>query len=413
MKPLRLPAIALALLAAGCSKDPVGPPPRITALPRALTTQEQQLIQVDNRFAIKLLKQATADTRDTLVNLFVSPLSVATALAMTYNGAAGTTEEAMRATLELDGMTVADVNESYRSLIKLLRELDPHVRFQIANSIWYLQGYAVEPAFLAANRDYYDAQVTALDFASPTAPATINAWVDQQTHGVIDRIVDAIPDGMRLYLIDAIYFKGDWTRQFDPRLTRPRSFRLSDGSTTTVPMMTHGQAAQIRVAHRPYATIVDLPYGGAAFSMTIVVPQDTSSADHLVDALTPEQWDSWTATLQPTESEIFLPKFKLTNDLNMIPSLSRLGMGIAFDRTRADFTRIHVPSELSITEVKHKTYVDVNEEGTVAAAVTSVGLGVTSAPGVIVVDRPFIFALRENLSGTILFMGVIRHPTTQ
>jgi serine protease inhibitor len=413
MKPLRLSAIALVLLAVGCSKDPVGPPPRITALPRALTTQEQQLIQADNRFAIKLLKQASADTRDTLENLFVSPLSVAMALAMTYNGAAGTTEEAMRSTLELDGMSVAEVNQSYRSLIALLRGLDPHVQFQIANSIWYRQDYAVEQPFLTANRDYYDAQVTALDFGSPTAPTTINNWVKEQTHGVIDKIVDAIPDWMRLYLIDAIYFKGDWTEQFDPQLTKPRSFRLSDGSTTNVPMMTHGQVAQLRVTHRPYATIVDLPYGGAAFSMTIVVPQDTSSADHLVDALTPEQWDAWTASLEPTEREIFIPKFKLTNDLNLIPSLRGLGMGIAFDDTRADFTRIHVPSELSITEVRHKTYVDVNEEGTVAAAVTSVGLGVTSAPSVIVVDRPFLFALRENLSGTIVFMGVIRHPTIQ
>jgi len=413
MKPFSLPAIALVLLAVACGKDPVGPPPRITALPRALTTQEQGLIQADNRFAIKLLKQATADTRDTVPNLFVSPLSVATALAMTYNGAAGATEDSMRATLELDGMSVAEVNESYRSLIALLRQLDPHVRFQIANSIWYKEGYTIEQPFLDANRTYYDATVSALDFASPAAPATINAWVNQQTNGVIDQIVDNIPDWMRLYLINAIYFKGDWTEQFDPHLTQPRGFRLPDGTTVNVPTMTHGQAAEVRVTYRTNATIVDLPYGGAAFSMTIVLPHDTSSADHLVDALTPEQWDAWTATLQPTESEIFLPKFKLTNDLNLIPSLTGLGMGIAFDDTRADFTRIHVPSELSITEVKHKTYVDVNEEGTTAAAVTAVGIGVTSAPGVIAIDRPFIFALRENLSGTILFMGVIRHPTTQ
>ena len=141
----RLSAIAL-VLSWACS-DPSGPPPKITALPRALTASEQQLIAADNRFALKLLKQATADTRDTLENLFVSPLSVAMALGMTYNGAAGTTEEAMRATLELEGMSVADVNESYRSLIKLLRELDPRVRFQIANSIWYLQGYSIEQPF--------------------------------------------------------------------------------------------------------------------------------------------------------------------------------------------------------------------------------------------------------------------------
>jgi serine protease inhibitor len=415
MKPLHLPAIALVLLAVACGKDPVGPPPRITALPRALTTQEQGLIQADNRFAIKLLKQASAATRDTLPNLFVSPLSVAMALAMTYNGAAGTTEAAMRSTLELDGMTLEEVNEANQSLIALLRGLDPHVQFQIANSIWYLQGYSVEQPFLDANRDYFDARVTPLDFASPTAPATINAWVNEQTRGVIPTIVDQIPDGMRLYLINAIYFKGDWTQQFDPRLTQPRPFHLTNGSTINVPTMTHGAQAKLRLTHRPYATIVDLPYGGAAFSMTIVLPADTGSVDQLVGALTPDQWNEWTASLQDAESEIFLPKFKLTNNLGLIPTLDGLGMGVAFgcEPLTADFTRIHNPSELCITEVKHKTYVDVNEEGTVAAAVTSVGIGVTSAPASIVIDRPFIFALRENLSGTILFMGVIRHPTTQ
>src|SRR6266498_638649 len=175
--------VLLTLLICACAKDPVGPPPRITALPRALTPAEQQLIQADNRFAIKLLKQASADTRDTLANLFVSPLSVAMALAMAYNGAAGTTEDSMRATLELDGMSVAEVNESYRSLIDLLRQLDPHVRFQIANSIWYKAGYTVEQPFLDANRTYYDATVSALDFASPDATATINAWVNTETNG--------------------------------------------------------------------------------------------------------------------------------------------------------------------------------------------------------------------------------------
>src|SRR5258706_596742 len=238
MKRLRLPAIALVLFAVACLKDPVGPPPRITALRRALTPQEQRLIDADNRFAIKLLKQATAHTRDTLPNLFVSPMSVAMALAMTYNGAAGTTEDSMRATLELDGMSVGEVNESYRSLIELLRQLDPHVRFQIANSICYLQAYTIQQPFLGANHNYYDAQVTALDFSSPTAPATINAWVNQHTQGIIKTIVDVIPDGMRLYLINAIYFKGDWTEQFDPHLTQPRSFRLPDGTTVNVPTMT-------------------------------------------------------------------------------------------------------------------------------------------------------------------------------
>jgi serpin B len=411
MKP-RTSAITLAFLAFACS-DPVGPPSKITALPRALTSQEQGLIAADNRFAIKLLKQAVADTRDTLPNLFVSPLSVAMALAMTYNGAAGTTEDAMRATLELEGMSVAEVNESYRSLIKLLRELDARVAFTIANSIWYLDGYAVEPDFLDANRIYYDARVTALDFGSPTAPATINDWVKQQTRGVIDKIIDQIPDGMRMYLIDAIYFKGDWTEQFDRSLTGPRPFYLSDGSTVNVPTMTHGREAKLRSTWRTNATIIDLAYGGQAFSMTIVLPNDSVSVDDLVNGLTLDEWNAWTASLQPGENVVYLPKFKITNDLQLIPTLAALGMGVAFDPRAANFTRIHDPSELLITEVKHKTYVDVNEEGTEAAAVTSVGMGITSVPQTIQINRPFLFALRENLSGTILFMGVIRHPPSE
>jgi len=402
MKPFRLTALALVVFAVGCSSDPVGPPPRITALPRALTTQEQSLIQADNRLAIKLLKQVNAETRDTMPNLFISPLSVAMALAMAYNGAATTTAEAMRSTLELDGMTVAEVNEGYRSLIELLRNLDPRVHFQIANSVWYRQDYAVKQSFLDVNRDYYDAQVTPLDFLSPSAPATINAWVSQQTHG--------------LYLIDAIYFKGDWTAQFDANLTQPRPFRLEDRSYVNVPTMARGEA-QLRTALRPNATVVDLPYGGQAFSMTIVIPDDSSSVDHLVMALTAEQWDDWTGNLRDGKAELQLPKFKLTNDLGLIPTLGSLGMGIAFgcEPLTADFTGIHEPSELCITEVKHKTYVDVNEEGTEAAAVTEVGVGFTCAcgPQRINIDRPFLFALRENLSGTILFMGVIRHPSTE
>src|SRR6266481_519328 len=211
MKSARLAAFTLAFLVVGCATNPADSPPanpgdsthstRITALPRALTPQEQRLIDADNRFAIKLLKQASADTRDTLPNLFVSPLSVAMALAMTYNGAAGTTEDAMQSTLELDSMSVAQVNESYRSLISLLRQLDPHVRLQIANSIWYKQGYTVLQPFLDANHDYYDAPVSALDLSSPAAVDTINSWVTEQPNGVIDRILAAIPDGMRLYLI--------------------------------------------------------------------------------------------------------------------------------------------------------------------------------------------------------------------
>ncbi|MGH7519719.1 MAG: serpin family protein [Gemmatimonadales bacterium] len=413
MKLPRLRAITLLVLSVACGKDPVGPPPRITALPRALTTQETRLIEADNRFAIKLLKQATADTRDTLPNLFVSPLSVAMALGMTYNGAAGTTEEAMRATLELDGMTLAEVNEANQSLIALLRGLDPRVQFQIANSIWYRNGFAVEQPFIDANRTYFDARVDSLDFTSAAAPVTINNWVSDQTKGLIEEIVESpLPDEALMYLINAIYFKGDWTRQFDQQLTAPRPFHLQSGSTVNVPTMTFGHEVDVLVGATAAGTVIDLPYGGAAFSMTILLPHEQVGLDSALALLTLDAWQSGISTLDTVRRQVYLPKFKLENSLTLVPTLSGLGMGIAFTDA-ADFTRMYRPGGILITDVRHRTYVDVNEEGTTAAAVTAVVVGPTSSPPVVSVDRPFIFALRENLSGTILFMGVIRHPTIE
>ena len=410
MKPIRLTAIALASLVLACTQDPVGPPPRIMALPRALTVQEQQLIQADNRLAIKLLKQASVDTRDSVPNLFVSPLSVAMALTMTYNGAAGETEAAMRSTLELDSMTLDEVNAANQSLIALLRGLDPHVKFQIANSIWYRLGFRVEQPFLDANRTYFDARVDSLDFSDPGAAQTINNWVNAQTNGLIPEIVPSpLPNDALMYLIDAMYFKGDWTQQFDKALTAPRAFHLTDGSTVQVPTMTFGQEAAIRRASTSQGRMIDLSYGGAAFSMTILLPAENLNVDSLLANLTLDDWNTGVAALDTFVTEFYLPKFKLENSLTLNATLSALGMGVAFSDF-ADFTRM-TPSGVKISQVKHRTYVDVNEEGTEAAAVTSVGMEPTSVgPPVFKVDRPFVFALRENLSGTILFMGVIRHP---
>jgi len=416
MRSVRLPTIALLLVVVACSKDPVSPkaPPRITALPRALTAQEQQLIQADNRFAIKLLRETYSDFRDTLPNLFVSPLSVAMALGMTYIGAATTTEDAMRSTLELDSMTVDQVNQANQSLIALLRGLDPRVKFQIANSIWYRLGFTVEQPFLDANQTYYDARVAALDFTAPTAVPTINAWVNDQTQGKIKDIIAAIPDNVVMYLINAIYFKGDWMQQFDKTLTAPLPFHLQDGSTVNVPTMTYGTEAAIRQTWTPTGRIIELPYGGGAFSMTIVLPREDLTVDSVVSVLTLDDWNSWIAALDTTSAELYLPKFKLENSLSLVNPLTGLGMGVAFSDF-ADFSKINRAGGLTITDVLHKTYVDVNEEGTEAAAVTAVVVGLVCVckPPPVRIDRPFLFALRENLSGTILFMGVIRHPPAQ
>lgn len=414
MLPRFRPLLAAVLVAAACGPERLTHP-RITALPRPLTASETKLIAADNRFAFTFLRQLALETRDTLPNLFVSPLSVTMALGMTYNGAAGATADAMRRTLELEGMSVDEVNEAARSLIALLRGLDPAVRFVIGNSIWYRDDFTVAPAFIDANRTYYDAEVTALDFASPAAPQRINDWVSRKTQGLIKEIVESpLPPDDLMYLINAIYFKGDWTNQFERSRTAPAPFTLTDGGTVPVPMMRSSAPLRIRAYRDGQLEVAELPYGGEAYAMIVVMPRDPAALDTLVAGLTAAQWDGWVARLDTLRIDVRLPKFRLENDLTLVSPLANLGMAIAFDCTppdMADFTLMSPPGGVCITQVKHKTYVDVNEEGTEAAAVTAVTIGPTSLPPTIVIDRPFLFAIRERLSGTILFLGAIRDPS--
>ncbi len=382
----------------------------ITGLPRELSVAEANLIQADNRFAFKLFREINAQDT-TGGNIFVSPLSVAMALGMTYNGAAGTTREAMQATLELQGMTLQEVNESYRSLIDMLRDLDPHVEFTLANSIWHDLKYTPLPAFLDATLTYFDAEVAALDFGSADAVPTINNWVSEATRGKIDTIIESIPLGVIAYLINAIYFKGNWTYQFDKDETKDAPFRLADGSEVSVDMMSYAEETPIRFAYDEGYQIVDLPYGGQAYSMTIVLPPEPSDADALAEELTQERWDAWVAALDSTSRYVSMPKYTLEYDVTLNDVLKALGMAEAFDQTGAHFENMFGTAGVFINRVLHKTYVDVNEEGTEAAAVTAVEMALTSLPPRTVVDRPFLFAIRENYSGTILFMGKMVDPT--
>ena len=408
-------AVAIGVLAARCREAPITAPRPITSLPRALDAGESGLIGADNRFAFSLFAEIARQTSPDS-NLFISPLSAAMALGMAYTGAAGATQTEMQQVLQLDGLTLDDVERSYRSLIALLRGLDPQVAFTLANSVWYDPDprFAPTPAFLDATRTYFDARVESLDFRSPSAAPTINRWVSDQTGGKIPAIVpDPIGSDVVAYLINAIYFKGSWTTQFDRSRTRPGPFRLANGSAVTVPVMTHGRTVRVGVTRADGVTVFDLPYGGGAYSMTIALPQQASGIESLVQGLTGEQWSAWIAGLDSASFEVFLPKFTLTYGLTMNAVLQALGMPSAFcDSQRADFTRMNPSGALCITDVMHKAFVDVNEEGTEAAAATSVGVGVTSLPPSLVVDRPFVFAIRERLSGTILFLGRVMNPAT-
>ncbi len=392
---------------AGCGEG-IAP---IVELPRQLTVAESKLVDADNRFAFKLFREVAAQ-EPTESNVLLSPLSVGMALGMTYNGAAGTTREAMQDVLELDGMTLQEVNEAYQSLIALLLDLDPTVEFLLANSIWYRQEITVVATFLDNMQRYFGAEISALDFQAPEAVGIINGWVRDNTRGLIDEIVSPpIDPETIMFLINAIYFKGSWTHRFDRGRTYDGIFHRMDGSTSTVRMMTR-EETPVRAFMGSGITVGELPYGGGAWAMTIVYPHDPAEIGTLATQLTQDQWDTWIAALDSTDMQVSMPKYALEYEIKLNDVLKALGMEIAFIRGAADFSNLFAGPPSFISEVKHKTFIEVDEQGTEAAAVTSVEVGVVSMPPSILVDRPFVFAIRERLSGTILFLGKIVDPAS-
>jgi serpin B len=381
-----------------------GPPPR------PLTQSEQTVVEADNRFGLKLLR-TTVDAEGEPANVFLSPLSVSMALGMPLNGARGETRAAMERTLEKEGLSPTEINDAYRGLIDLLEGLDPKVDVALANSIWYHDSLSVRPAFIDTNTTHFDAEVAGLNFSSPNAPSRINAWVDEATQGNISSIVPSqIPPAVVMYLINATYFKGQWRTQFDPGKTDDGAFQRPDGSTVTVPMMERTEDVSPPTLRTDQFTAVDLAYGDSLYSMTVLLPHEETTVGDVVDSLDAETWTRVTEQMHPTElSRLQLPKFTLKYDKKLNRILANLGMGIAFTE-QANFRGI-ADTNLAISEVKHKTFLKVNEEGTEASAATSVGIRVTSAPPSLVVDRPFVVVIRENHSDTILFLGTVTDPT--
>ena len=397
--------------AAACSDSsgPSEPAKRITALPRTLSTGEQAVISASNAFGFALLRELDRTRADS--NIFMSPLSASMALGMAMNGAAGQTFDEMRSALGFGSRTSAEINQSYRSLIDLLRGLDPKVDFRIANSIWYRTGFPFESAFLDESQQFFDAKVAGLDFSAASAPSTINSWVNQSTNGKIDAIIDGPIDAdVVMYLINAIYFNGSWATRFEKDLTRSEPFNTVDG--TTAPIMMMRRIGDVRVAQTADAQVIDVAYGGDAYALTILLPRSGKPIRDVVAALSAESWQAAVANITGTSAELQMPKFTMKWAAQLNDPLEALGMRRAFVPGGADFTRMSRArgTDLYISDVKQKSFVDVHEEGTEAAAVTSVEIRVTSAPAAIRVDRPFVFAIRERLSGTILFLGKIVRP---
>ncbi len=370
-----------------------------------------QLASVGNAFGLELFREirARAPAEE---NIFISPLSVGAALAMVYNGSAGATEAAIRETLQLGTLSLPEVNDGYRLLFDRLGSLDAAVEFLPANSIWYSRNLDVKQEFLDLNREFFGAELTAVDFADPSTPPAINGWVSDRTAGRIEEIVDAAIDPtVIMYLINAVYFNGNWTIWFDRELTAARPFRLADGRVKQVAMMTYPGPQELGRFSDEEVDAIDLPYGNQAYSMTIVMPAADGDLEALVASLDYARWQEIVMGLAGTGTNVLLPKFKLEYELEMGEVLRRLGMEIAFSAA-ADFSKI-CDGGMFISRVKHKAFVDVNERGTEAAAATAVELKRGMRPTVFAVDRPFVFAIRERSSGTILFMGLIADPTSR
>ncbi|KPL03965.1 MAG: hypothetical protein AMJ90_02595 [candidate division Zixibacteria bacterium SM23_73_2] len=388
-----------------CSSSPVSTEEQPT---RELTSAEKRLVKSDNQFGFEFFKEIIKEEKDK--NVFISPLSVSMALGMTYNGANGETEEAMHQTLQFGDLSTQEVNESYKSLIELLTGLDPKVKFQIANSIWHRKNFPAREEFIDLCKEYFQAKVEGLDFNDQSSVDIINRWVDENTSGKIEQIIQPpINPLTMMFLINAIYFKGAWTYEFDKEMTMDAVFHLPDGSQETCKMME--QKGEFQYFGNSDFQAVDLPYGDGDFSMSVFLPRPLVDIDSLIAKFNQENWDNWIKSFTPQSFTLFLPKFKLEYELNLNDVLTAMGMGIAFQPYQADFTKIYQGIEnLYISKVKHKTFVEVNEEGTEAAAVTSVEMGLTSVGLLMRVDRPFIFVIRENQSQTILFMGKITEP---
>jgi len=403
-----VPVLLLCAIVLQCTSTPVDPD---DDPPRALTQAEIETVNAFNDFGFELFREINkADDGDT--NVFVSPFSVSMSLGMTMNGARGTTEEAMRSTLGFASMDMADINEAYRGLMKLLPGLDPDVLFEIANSIWYRAEDNIRQEFFDVCQAYFDADVTGLDFSSPDAASTINAWVDDKTHGKITRIVSSpIAPHIVMFLINAIYFKGTWTEEFDPSLTEDAGFTLPSGEEVTCRMMRRpgpGDEAEFECYSDGEVHVIDLPYADGWYTMTVVLPWPHIDLDALIASLDTEKWNDWTASLITDDGTLFMPRFETTYEIELKEALAAMGMEIALNQG-ADFSGIRETGGLWIDKVKHKTFIRVDEAGTEAAAVT-VTIPVESVGCSMRVDRPFLFAIREKHSGTILFIGKITDP---
>jgi len=372
---------------------------------------DKDVITANTRFGLKLFTDLAGKTRE---NVFISPSSVAMALTMLCIGSGGSTYNEMANTLALKGLSLESINTANASLKQLLEEADPKVRLSIANSIWLPLAVTINSRFKKMVQEFYQAEVTSLDFDSGAA-AVINEWVKKNTEDKISKVIDVLDSSCRLVLVNAIYFKGSWTAEFNEARTKKRMFTRLDDSQKKHPMMS--QSGNYRYLGSRDFQAVRLPYGNGTVSMYIFLPGKKTTLEEFISTINYKNWQKWMSRFDYMKGDITLPRFKIEYEVTLNEAMQRLGMKDAFSPVRANFKRIFkFEQPIYIDQIRHKTFVEVNEEGTEAAAVTVVEMAPGSAPGAVeerfsmVVDRPFVCAIRDDTTGTILFMGAIVDP---
>jgi len=368
-----------------------------------------KVIETNNNFGLELLK--TVFESEEAANIMISPASVSIALGMTYNGAETTTMDAFEEVLNYQGLSREEVNLITKELIGVLLSNTNGNLLEIANSIWNREGFPVKQEFADLNSNYFGARVSELDFSKSSALSTINEWVSSKTHGKIDEIIDHIDPSTMMILINAIYFNCLWEVEFDPEDTYDSPFYKEDGTKYGVVDMMKLEST-FRVAYSENFRAIELPYKNKKFSMYLFLPDEDFTVNKLVQELDGETWKAWLQSFREIRDyTIELPRFEFEFDRSLKEDLKSMGLEVAFG-DGADFSGIsEVP--LLISDVIHKTYIKLNEEGTEAAAVTAVTMDLTSAgPGTILrFDRPFLFSITENSSKSILFMGKVSEPS--
>jgi serpin B len=367
----------------------------------------QELITANNKFGFKLFFAIWEKGKKE--NIFISPNSIAIALEMLYNGASGATKEEMTQALFLQELSLEEINQANQELRQALQNADPNVQLAIANSLWARKGITFNDQFLANNQNFYEAKITDLDFNEPDAKNIINQWVTEATRNKITEIIDEITPEDVLFIINALYFKGNWTYQFQESNTTEKPFYVSQGIIQQHLMMS--RSGEYRYYENEQFQAISLPYGQEKLSMYIFLPRENSDLDTFISNISPEKWQDWLSQFQKKSGLIEIPKFDLEYEIELRNILGGLGMISMFNPEKADFS-LMTPEQVKVDQVKHKTFLEVNEKGTEAAAVTSIGIRTTSfdptPPFEMIVNRPFFCAIQDNQTGTILFMGAIR-----